>query len=316
MRRSGRQRERQAPRVEIRPIAAGEVVHADGRSSLMEKVRRNFSDAGAVDMESLGLYEAAHRDDLPALAVRGISDCVGDKQPDADREWQPRAARPRGRVRVRAAAPGRAGRLPEPAPGRCRRAGRARSPTPSPVQQMLRCRRPSALAYEWALPLAGARASAVLGELAELGGQPATWLSRFRHRPPPMFRGEDSAALWVLVAEFADSHEHPGAPWFIRAGGGQRWHGDVLSRIPVLQGGGRRRPRCGPGESGRAAQPAPRPPRPAAGACGSSSAPPSAPTSRPRLRRSSAVAGALELRVPEAGSAGARRGRTATAAAG
>ena len=192
----------------------------------MQKVRRNLSDAAAVDMESLGLYEAAFKDNLPALAVRGISNCVEDKDPDADREWQPRAARHAAAFAfalLRQAEPDDL-----PAPGT--RAVPGGGPLPaglSPTQLLLRVAPAVALAYEWALPLAGARATAVLGDLAALSGQPATWLSRFRHRPPQMFRSEDSAALWVLVAQFADSHQHPAAPWFIEQAA-QRWHGDVL----------------------------------------------------------------------------------------
>ena len=44
------------PHVEIRGIAAGEVVHADSHSALMERVRTRFNDVAAVDMESFGLY--------------------------------------------------------------------------------------------------------------------------------------------------------------------------------------------------------------------------------------------------------------------
>ena len=129
-----------------------------------------------------------------------------------------------------------------PAPGR-----------PSPVQQLLR------VAPPWRWPTSGrcrwprTGATAVLGDLAALGGQPATWLSRFRHRPPQMFRSEDSAALWVLVAEFADSHEHPAAPWFVEQAASA---GTVRAvRVPVLQGCGRRCSRCGPGEGGGTARP-------------------------------------------------------------
>jgi len=217
-----------APRVEIRPIAAGGVVHADARSALMENVRRNFNDAAAVDMESLGLYEAAYKDTLPALAVRGISDCVDDKDPDADGEWQPRAARHAAAFAFALLRRAEADDLPAPGVRAVPGGGAPLPGDPSPVQQLLRVSPAVALAYEWALPLAGTRATAVLGDLVALGGHPATWLSRFRHRPPQMFRSEDSAALWVLVAEFADSHEHPAAPWFIEQAA-RRWHGDVLS---------------------------------------------------------------------------------------
>lgn len=217
-----------APRVEIKAIAAGEVVHGDNRSWLMAKVRDHFNDAAAVDMESLGLYEAAHKDNLPALAVRGISDCVGDKQPESDSEWQPKAARHAAAFAfalLRRAEPedfprqGAKMMPPEDPPG---------NGSLSPAKMLLRLPPPVALAYGWALPIAGDRATAVLEEFVKLGGQPATWLSRFRHRPPALFRGEGSEALWILVAEFADSHSHPTAPWLYEQAA-NRSEDDVLS---------------------------------------------------------------------------------------
>ena len=217
-----------APRVEIKPIAAGEVVHADNSSWLMAKIRENFNDAAAVDMESLGLYEAAHRDNFPALTVRGISDCVGDKQPGSDGEWQPKAAEHAAAFAFALLQDAE----PEDFPRQHAKTVPAREPAgtrnPSPVEMLLRLPPPVALAYEWALPLAGDRATAALEEFAKLGGQPATWLSRFRHRPPPLFRGEGSDALWVLVAEFADSYQHQTALWLYEQAAG-RWKGDVLS---------------------------------------------------------------------------------------
>jgi len=202
-----------SPHVEIRAIAAGEVVHGDNGSQLMSKVRDQLNDAAAVDMESFGLYEAAHVGELPALAVRGISDCVGDKQPNLDAQWQPRAASHAAAFAfalLRKAEPEDFHRpgVQVPRPGGPP-AGGARSP-----QEMLfRLPPPVAMVYEWALPIVGGRATSALSEFVALGGQPATWLSRFRHRPPALFRGDESGPLWVLVAEFADSHEHPTAPW-------------------------------------------------------------------------------------------------------
>ena len=106
---------------------------------------------------------------------------------------------------------------------------------------LLRLPPPVALAYEWALPIAGDRATAALEEFAKLGGQPATWLSRFRHRPPPLFRGEGSDALWVLVAEFADSYRAPDSAVAIRAGGRPVERRRPI-RLPVLPQCGRRFP--------------------------------------------------------------------------
>lgn len=224
-----------APRVEIRPIAAGEVVHADNSSWLMAKIRENFNDAAAVDMESLGLYEAAHRDDFPALTVRGISDCVGDKQPDSDDEWQPRAAEHAATFAFALLR----GAEPEDFPRQHAKTVPAREPADtgnlSPVEMLLCLPPPVALAYEWALPAVGDRATAALEDFAKLGGQPATWLSRFRHRPPPLFRDEGSDALWVLVAEYADSFQHRTAPWLYEQAAG-RWKDDVLSAYLYCRG--------------------------------------------------------------------------------
>ena len=80
-------------------------------------------------------------------------------------------------------------------------------------EMLFRLPPPVAMVFEWALPVVGERATSALSEFVALRGQPATWLSRFRHRPAALFRGDDSGPLWVLVAEFADSYEHPTASW-------------------------------------------------------------------------------------------------------
>jgi hypothetical protein len=80
---------------------------------------------------------------------------------------------------------------------------------------------PVALVCEWALPIAGDRVGAALEELAKLNGDPAAWLSRFRHRTPPLFHGDDSNALWVLLAVFADAHEDRAASWLYEQAAGR-----------------------------------------------------------------------------------------------
>ncbi len=203
--------EGEPPTVEIKPIAAGEVVHGDDRSLLMAKVRSYFNDVAAVDMESLGLYEAAFVKERPALSVRGISDCVGDKTPESDVRWQPRA--------VKHAAAFVFALLSHAVPDDFPQLYTKDLPAPqggggqSSMDLLLRLPPPVAVAFEWALPITGERAIDALSQFAGLGGQPATWLSRFRRRPPALFRDEGSEALWVLVAQFADSHEHPTASW-------------------------------------------------------------------------------------------------------
>ncbi len=92
------------PLVELKPIAAGEVVVASTSSETFWLLHENYNDAVAVDMESAGMYEAAHRaGGMAVLAIRGISDMVADKVPDRDALWQPRASQNAARLRLRSA---------------------------------------------------------------------------------------------------------------------------------------------------------------------------------------------------------------------
>lgn len=79
--------------VHIKPIAAGEVLIASSRSDVAKIVNAHYNDTVAVDMESAGVYDAAHRLEVSALAIRGISDRLDDKSVGADLQNQPTAAR-------------------------------------------------------------------------------------------------------------------------------------------------------------------------------------------------------------------------------
>lgn len=62
------------------PIAAGEKVVKSRKSKIYQCLRHRHSDAVAVDMEEYGFYQAAKmNDDIKAIAVRGISDMVKNK---------------------------------------------------------------------------------------------------------------------------------------------------------------------------------------------------------------------------------------------
>jgi nucleoside phosphorylase len=203
----------QSPRVEIKGIAAGEVVHADSKSALMEKIRTTFNDVAAVDMESYGLYETAHRLDVPALAVRGISDSVGDKNPGDDANWQPTASRHAAGfmfAMLRAAELedlGAKSAPPRPSPG-------APGADGSSIDDALYRLPPAiAVAYDWAHRQVGDRVHALVNEIAEQNEQWAPWLDRFRQHTPTDYSTADSGPLWVVVATYADAHHHGASGW-------------------------------------------------------------------------------------------------------
>lgn len=78
--------------VEIKPIAAGEVLVGGSKSRTAELIREHYNDAIAVDMESGGVYLAAFRLRVPVIAVRGISDHMDDKTAESDVDRQPAAS--------------------------------------------------------------------------------------------------------------------------------------------------------------------------------------------------------------------------------
>lgn len=62
-------------RAHFLPIATGDVVLADAESEIARFIRRNYNDAGAIEMEGSGALRAAHLSgQLDALVIRGISD--------------------------------------------------------------------------------------------------------------------------------------------------------------------------------------------------------------------------------------------------
>jgi len=82
------------PTAFLGPIAAGEALISSTDSPLYRRIRHDFSDALAVDMEGRGFFAAAHANDsLPGVVVRGISDLIDDKTTVSDEALQPLAAR-------------------------------------------------------------------------------------------------------------------------------------------------------------------------------------------------------------------------------
>jgi nucleoside phosphorylase len=82
------------PRVHFKPLVSGEVVLDSRSSPVAALLAEYYSDAIAIDMESAGVAEAAHRKDFhQAVTVRGISDPAdGSKRRMDAAGWQHTAA--------------------------------------------------------------------------------------------------------------------------------------------------------------------------------------------------------------------------------
>ncbi len=210
------------PAVHVRPIVAGDVVLADPGSDLRKHIAQHFNDAVAIDMESFGVYETADRHGLPVLAVRGLSDLIGDKDPVADREVQPRAAANAAAFAIALLNQGDEEDFPPGYPPGGR--GRGGSPShpagphgtrgaASPDESLARLA-PSLRPW-WRRLRArrGSVADAVIAELAERSASPVGWLGRLRYRPPAWLRDDDHGDAWALVAWFAESHDSVQATW-------------------------------------------------------------------------------------------------------
>ena len=194
-----------APRAELRPIVAGEVVLAGDDTELRRLIAERYNDAAAIDMESFGMYEAAHLSGVPALAIRGISDLIGDKQPSADKVWQPRAAATAAAflaALLAAASPDDFGTATPPRPG-------PQAPAADPAA-LLDALPPQV--RPWARRLADNGSPALhdaLADLSGLGSRRGGWLGRLRHRPPAWLRADTTGDAWALVGAYAAAHRSP-----------------------------------------------------------------------------------------------------------
>jgi nucleoside phosphorylase len=214
------------PAVHLRAIVAGEVVLADPDSDLRKLIAERFNDAAAIDMESYGVYETAHRYEIPVLAIRGLSDLIGDKNAVSDRELQPCAAAnaasfaiallfyadeddlPHG---VSASGPTDGGTKSRPMTSRRTQGAEADlsaanqslallAPGLRPWWRRLRYRR-------------GTVADVVIAELVQRSASPTGWLGRLHHRLPSWLREDGQGDAWALVAQFAESHDSIHATW-------------------------------------------------------------------------------------------------------
>lgn len=80
------------PNLLVEPIAAGEKVVASQRSETAKFIKKQYSDAVAVEMEGRGFLEAAYVQSTVAVVIRGISDLLSKKGTADKKGWQKKAA--------------------------------------------------------------------------------------------------------------------------------------------------------------------------------------------------------------------------------
>lgn len=83
------------PKAFVAPIAAGEKVLVSQSNAVYELLKKNFSDALAVEMEGAGFYEAIDfcgGRHIGFLLIRGISDLLSNKGQTDSAGWQEKAA--------------------------------------------------------------------------------------------------------------------------------------------------------------------------------------------------------------------------------
>jgi len=185
----------------VAPIVSVEAVQADPDGPVMREIRSRFQDAAALDMESFGLAAGSDIHDLPVLAVRGLSDFVGDKAESGNDDLQPRAAGNAAsllRDVLVFAHPDdfkRGGPTPPAEPPGAHE-GPVAVALPGAVQiWMDRIERRSPARAQWAKD--------ALAEMRRGGVTAATWLSRALHRPPAWLREDDTGDGWALVSSLA-----------------------------------------------------------------------------------------------------------------
>lgn len=79
-------------RVHVAKVVSGASVLADPTGPKLGLIKRDYSDAIAVEMEGHAFLESCSQVSCPAILVRGISDRIEDKGARDIEGWQPKAA--------------------------------------------------------------------------------------------------------------------------------------------------------------------------------------------------------------------------------
>jgi len=195
---------RRLPQAHLKAIVASEAVLADDGSELRRHIALTYNDAAAIDMETYGIYEAARRAEVAALAIRGLSDFAGAaKQPTEDRVRQPEAAANAAAFAIALLLradfddfPGGSGGGP-PQPDLATGPDELLATLPPTVPPWWRRLRAAAPAL----------ADEALTDLAAHASAPTGWLGRLRYRPPRWLREDPAGDGWAVVAAFASGHQ-------------------------------------------------------------------------------------------------------------
>ena len=189
------------PHAFVAPIVSVDAVQVDPDGPVLLEVLNRFQDAAALDMESFGLAAGADIHDLPVLAVRGISDFIGDKLSAGNDDLQPAAA-------GNAAALLRA-ILVFAHPEDFRRGPRTDEPLApssgdiSEVIALPGSVQPWMSRLEERSPARANDARQAIAEMRGAGVSAATWLNRALHRPPAWLREDDTGDAWALMTSLA-----------------------------------------------------------------------------------------------------------------
>lgn len=213
------------PHAYVAPIVSVEAVQSDARGPVLFEILNRFQDSAALDMESFGLAAGADIHDLPVLAVRGISDFIGDKIAGND-DLQPKAAGYAAallRDILVFAHPDDFKRGPL--------SPTAASPSGDSIDQTIAL--PGSVQIwmvrlEHSSPARANDARQAIAEMRASGATAATWLNRALYRPPAWLREDDTGDGWALMTSLA-SFAGSTVTWrgFERAAAAAKLTGDV-----------------------------------------------------------------------------------------